>query len=508
MRADDGGSAATAAGVTRLAADFNALLSISTALNSLRSVEAVQHQVLSAALDVAPADRAALLLLDDDNQFASALALSREPRQECAIDIDQSVVARVAAEKVAILSNDAREGAGSPAGGGVRRKIHSLIAIPVEMFGRVLGILYLDGVDLGARFDEELLQFLAAAGSIAAVAIENARHWESLEGENKRLSAEIQIEHSMVGDSPPIRDVYRFIAKVAASDSTVLVHGESGTGKELVARAIHANSHRRNKPFMAINCAAITETLLESELFGHEKGSFTGAVMQKKGKLEVAEGGTVFLDEIGELAPTLQAKLLRVLQEREFERVGGTKTVKLNVRLVAATNADLHENVKKNLFRADLYHRLNVVSVRMPTLRERRDDISVLALHFAAKYAALAKRTISGISAAARAGLLNYDWPGNVRELENAIEHAVVLGSTSTIRPEDLPEKIFEKSGPPEAEITRYHEGVLDAKKQIILKALDQAGGSYTDAARIMGVHANYLHRLVRNLGLKAAASE
>jgi Nif-specific regulatory protein len=283
----------------------------------------------------------------------------------------------------------------------------------------------------------------------------------------------------------------------------VLISGESGTGKELVARAIHRNSGRANKPCVAINCAALADTLLESELFGHEKGAFTGAVVQKKGKLEVAEGGTVFLDEIGELAPLLQAKLLRVLQEREFERVGGTRTIKLDVRLITATNRDLEEEVKAGRFREDLYYRLNVVSLRMPSLKDRRSDISLLASYFAAKFAKRSNRAILGISPQARACLMNYDWPGNVRELENAIERAVVLGSTELILPEDLPESILEKAEPAAISINAFHDAVRENKKQLIANAIEQAHGSYTEAARLLGLHPNYLHRLVRNLNLR-----
>ncbi len=281
-----------------------------------------------------------------------------------------------------------------------------------------------------ARFDENHLQLLTAIGSIAAAALDNARRMEALEQENRRLQDEISLEHNMVGDSPRMRDVYQFIARVAPRDITVLIFGESGTGKELVARAIHRTSSRANKPCVAINCAALAENLLESELFGHEKGAFTGAIAQKKGKLEIAEGGTVFLDEIGELAPLLQAKLLRVLQEREFERVGGTRTIKLDVRLITATNRDLEEEVKKGRFREDLFYRLNVVSLRMPALRERREDIPLLASYFAAKFSQRSNRPVLGVSPHARTCLTNYDWPGNVRELENAIERAVVLGSS------------------------------------------------------------------------------
>jgi Nif-specific regulatory protein len=282
-----------------------------------------------------------------------------------------------------------------------------------------------------------------------------------------------------------------------------LIDGESGTGKELAARAIHLNSPRAEKAFVAVNCAALTESLLESELFGHEKGAFTGAVALKKGKLEVADGGTVFLDEVGEMPPPLQAKLLRVLQEREFERVGGTRTIKVDIRLLAATNRDLEEAIKGGEFRQDLYYRLNVVSVKMPPLRERREDIPLLASYFAAKYSKKCKPYAMGVSAAARQLLVHYDWPGNVRELENAIERAVVLGSTDLILPEDLPEAVLETEAPSSVTVTRYHEAVAEAKKQLILKAVEQAKGNFTEAAKLLGVHPNYLHRLISNMNLR-----
>jgi Nif-specific regulatory protein len=290
---------------------------------------------------------------------------------------------------------------------------------------------------------------------------------------------------------------------VAKGDSTVLIRGESGTGKELVARSIHANSSRPDKPFVAINCAAIPETLLESELFGHEKGAFTGAVGTKKGKFETAEDGTLFLDEIGEMTPLLQAKLLRVLQQREFERLGGTRLLQFNARVVAATNKNLEQAIKAGEFRQDLYYRLNVVSVALPPLREHREDIPLLAMHFAHKYSAKAKRGFKGMTEEARSLLLKYSWPGNVRELENAIEHAIVMGLTDEILPEDLPNALLEEQSAG-MDAARYHSVLNETKKRLVLTALDEAKGSPVEAARLLGIHPKYLHRLIRNLDLKS----
>ena len=302
--------------------------------------------------------------------------------------------------------------------------------------------------------------------------------------------------------------VYDLVARVARADVTALIVGETGTGKELVARAIHLNSARAKRPFVAINCAALTETLLETELFGHERGAFTHAVAQKKGKLEVANGGTVFLDEIGELATGLQSKLLRVLQEREFERVGGTQSIKIDVRIISATNRILADEVAARRFREDLYHRLNVVAIPVPPLRERRDDIPGLANYFVERIARKLNRPVRGISAAALTHLKQHDWPGNVRELENVVERAVVLGVSDQILLEDLPEWLVEDGASAGSDLSRLHDAVRDTKIRLICDAFRRAGRSYTDAARILGVHPNYLHRLIRNLGIKAKLEE
>jgi Nif-specific regulatory protein len=320
------------------------------------------------------------------------------------------------------------------------------MCVPLVMFDRKLGVLYLDSTNSRDKFKKDHLQLVTAIAGIAAVAIENARHFEWLENEKERLLADVNIEHNMVGESGAMQRVYQFISKIAPTDATVLIGGESGTGKELAARAIHRNSKRAQKSFIAVNCAALSESLLESELFGHERGAFTGAIAQKKGRFEIADGGTVFLDEIGELTPPLQVKLLRVLQEREFERVGGTLTIKVDLRVIAATNKNLENAMVAGEFRHDLYYRLNVVALEMPPLRERREDIMLLANYFVEKYGARCNRKLRGISPEARERLLAYDWPGNVRELENTIERAVVLGTTEWILPPDFSNVRFEQS--------------------------------------------------------------
>jgi transcriptional regulator with GAF, ATPase, and Fis domain len=308
----------------------------------------------------------------------------------------------------------------------------------------------------------------------------------------------------MVGESACMKELSRLLARVAPTDSTVLLCGESGTGKEVAARAIHRNSRRSRRPFVPINCAVLSETLIESDLFGHERGSFTGAVERKTGKIEAAEGGTLFLDEVGELPVATQAKLLRVLQEREYERVGGTRPLKADVRVVAATNRDLEKAMREGTFREDLFYRLNVIRLILPPLRERREDVSLLASHFAALYSRRLGRRIAGFTPEARACMQRYGWPGNVRELANAVERALVLGEGELVRPEDLPETVLEagpvaSAGP----VGNYHESVNAFKRRLILDALAQADGNVTKAAERLDLNPTYLHRLMRNLELK-----
>jgi Nif-specific regulatory protein len=492
-----------------MARDLSALMKVSTTINAIRGVEELQQTLLELLFEVVPAERGAILLTDpgpegDALEFASVFGLDRQRGQDESIKVSRSVTKWVLQHGESLLINNQTESKDfESADSLIADRPGSILCVPLIMLERALGVIYLDTKEPDAVFDKDHLQLVSAISAITAVAIENARHIEWLVSENQRLIADFNIEHNMVGESQAMRNVLQFVSKVAPTDSTVLLSGESGTGKELVARAIHQNSKRSDRPFMAVNCAALAESLLESELFGHEKGAFTGALALKKGRLEIADGGTVFLDEIGELSLALQVKLLRVLQERNFERVGGTRTIKVDIRLITATNKNLEDAVAAGTFRQDLYYRLNVVGLEMPPLRERQEDIPLLANYFAAKYGEKCNRRITGISAEAQARLHGYDWPGNVRELENAIERAVVLGSTDRILLEDLPESILESEPAATTPGTKYHEAVAQTKKQIILNAMQQAKGSYTDAAKLLGVHPNYLHRLIRNLNLK-----
>jgi Nif-specific regulatory protein len=485
----------------RLSRNLSALLRISAAIGTIRDVQSVQWALLGMIFDVIPAERGAVILVKDSSlEILSHVAWDRAAGPDQPVHVSQALLRKVIEERVFLLE------AGSAANASQQVHAASVLCVPLVAAHSPIGIIYLESTNPSTPFTEDDLQLASAIAGLAAIAIENARQFESLGIENQQLRAQASLEHDMVGRSSRMREVYQFIERVAPSDATVLICGESGTGKELAARAIHNNSNRKSHPFVALNCAAISETLLESELFGHEKGAFTSAIAQKKGMIEVAEGGSLFLDEIGELSPILQAKLLRVLQEREFTRVGGTRSIKINVRFLAATNKDLQRAVKEEKFRTDLFHRLNVISLVLPPLREHAEDIPVLAEYFAARYAKRCNRMLRGISPAARASLQGYTWPGNVRELENAMERAVVIGSSDMILPEDLPEPLLETSSPGSGETpTKYHDAIRNLKKQLIMGALDQADGSFTQAAKILGVHANYLHRLINNLDLRLA---
>jgi len=312
----------------------------------------------------------------------------------------------------------------------------------------------------------------------------------------QRLEGHYRFEN-IVSKSAKMQRLIELIKVVGKSNATVLITGESGTGKELVARAIHSQSHRHHKSFVAVTCAALPESLLETELFGHQKGSFTGALAQKKGKFEFANGGTLFLDEVGEMSANIQVHLLRVLEEKEFTRVGGNEPIRVDVRVISATNKDLRKAIEKQEFREDLYYRLNVVNIELPPLRERKEDIPLLAEHFLNKFASENRKEVTGFSSDATELLLGYDWPGNVRELENAIERAVILAKDSLITIADLPQKSVSS-----AYSTSPRRNLKEVEKDHILNILRETGKNYSEAARILGITRMTLYKKVKEYGL------
>jgi two-component system, NtrC family, response regulator HydG len=466
--------------------DLATLLRAAAALSSIRGLAQFDAAIAGLVMDAVPACRVALSGAPGEPPVVrsawSAPGATVEP-----LPVDVALLERAARERAALVVEiDGRHAA----------------AAPLMAFGRAVGSIWLEA-PAGSSFDESHMRLLLVVAALAAVAREQWGEAERLLDRNEQLRSEINLEHNMVGTSRLMRALFERIARVARTDSTILLRGESGTGKELVARAAHRNSSRADRPFIAINCAALTETLLESELFGHEKGAFTGAIGLKKGKMELADGGTLFLDEIGELPLSLQAKLLRALQEREFERVGGTRPVRVDFRLIAATNSDLEGAVRAGGFRQDLYYRLNVVSLVLPPLRERREDIPLLAEYFVRKHAPRSGRRVDAVEPEALSRLSRHDWPGNVRELENAIEQALALGVSDCITAEDLPANLLAQPSTRQPSSLNYHETVEGTKRDLILRAFEEAEQNHSAAARLLGVHPNYLHRLVRNFDLR-----
>jgi Nif-specific regulatory protein len=381
---------------------------------------------------------------------------------------------------------------------GERKNLHkqdrTFICVPVVINRKAVGSL---GVDLHFKSDRDYdreLHFLQVVASMIAQAINISHLVESekdrLRDENEHLRGELRERYdfsNIIGHSSRMRQVYEQVTQVAPANTSVLIRGESGTGKELIAHAIHYNSVRAKRPFVKVSCAALPETLIEAELFGHEKGAFTGADARKKGRFELADGGTLFLDEIGDLSLTTQVKLLRVLQEREFDRLGGTTTIKANVRLITATNRDLETAIADGSFREDLYYRLNVFSIFVPPLRERRDDVLLLADYFSEKYARENHKPIKRISTPAIDMLASYHWPGNVRELENAIERAVLVCEGQVIHGYHLPPTLQTAEASGTMARVSLSEAVDSFERDMLMDALKTARGNRARAAKLLG---------------------
>jgi Nif-specific regulatory protein len=386
---------------------------------------------------------------------------------------------------------------------------HTLLAVPILLHRRCIGTLSVEVQFRPERDVDRLLKFLRVVASMISQAVRIHRlldtERQKLVTENAQLRQELQQRNplfNLVGASGPMRQLYESVARVAASSTTVLIRGESGTGKELVAQAIHYHSPRAKKPFIKVNCAALPETLVESELFGYERGAFTGAAQRKKGRFELANGGTLFLDEIGELSPATQVKLLRVLQEREFERVGGTESVPVDVRVITATNRDLETALADSTFREDLYYRLNVFPIFIPPLRSRRADVLPLADHFIEKYAREHGKNIRRISTPAIDLLSSYHWPGNVRELENTIERAVLLADGEVIHGYHLPPTLQTADATGTVVRTSLDEAVEAFERSLIEDALKTARGNRSQAARLLGTTQRVISYKVRKYGI------
>jgi DNA-binding NtrC family response regulator len=458
------------------------------------------------AADTARPIRPTILVVDDDHGLRESFRLILEdefevldvPDGQQALDIVRSCQVDLVLLDIRLPGMDGLEVLERIKG--MDEQLDVILITAVKTVRTAVSAMKLGALDyLTKPFDEDEVLAL----------IRRALEKRALEREVAFLRSELarrEDTYEMVGQSPEMRKLDALVGQVARTTATVLITGESGTGKELLARAIHRQGPRRERPFVAVNPAAIADTLMESELFGHERGAFTGAYQRKLGRFELAQGGTLFLDEIGSLKPEMQAKLLRVLQEREMERVGGTHTVKLDVRIIAATNADLRQAVAAQTFREDLFYRLNVVRVSMPPLRARRDDIGLLADHFIRRYRQQFGKPVSGLAPEALAALSEYSWPGNVRELQNVIERCVALADGPLIRLSDLPLEFMI----PDARASANAAGALDLEEahdhfeqQIVRRVLDRVDWNQSEAARLLGMHRNTLKVKMARWGLK-----
>ena len=491
-------------GTPRIQRDLHALVRIGTIVTGIRTRDALERELVDAAFEALDAAEAMLLRIEPGTADRRVVA-RRAADPDVETPLSRTAIEHAVSTGEAILAHGPMTtGPLRDAPSVASADLSSLLAVPMMGdAGVVEAVLYLVTHDPRGAFDQLHLELLTALAGIGSVALRNVSRLESLQAEADAMKRELGISHEMIGTSPAMQAVYEFIKKVAPSDTTVLIQGETGTGKELAARALHTNSRRADRPFVAINCAALAETLLESELFGHERGAFTGAVMTKRGKLEVADHGTLFLDEVGELSAATQSKLLRFLQEREFERLGGTRQLKVDIRVVSATNRDLEREVAEGRFRRDLLYRLNVVTLEMPPLRSRRQDVPLIAAHVATGVASRLGRRLVTWSPAVAKCLAAYDWPGNVRELQNAVERAIVLSDGPEIVLDDLPEALIDKSAASESVGSTFHAAIAEAKRRVVRAALAETGGKVTEAARSLGLHPNYLSRLVGILNLR-----
>ncbi|HEY3296178.1 MAG TPA: sigma 54-interacting transcriptional regulator [bacterium] len=472
---------------------LHALYEISQVLNSIPDIDRLLERVMDIALQAVDAERGFLVLQESDSgKLTVRTARNIAPESALSIaDISHSIVQEVIDSQRGVLTVDAQADprfAGSESV--IFKQIRAVMSVPFLLRGKILGAIYLDSKAKRSGFTDDSLGFLKSFSNLAAIAIENARLMENLRDENYQLRTEVQRTYhfrEIIGSSQRMQNVFEILGKIIHSDISVLLEGESGTGKELVARALHYNGPRRDKPFIAQFCGNLSETLLESELFGHKRGSFTGAITDKKGLLEVANGGTFFLDEIADIPMSIQTKLLRVLQDGEFRRVGDTENRKANVRIVSATNKSLAREVEKGTFREDLFYRLNVITVSMPPLRERTGDIPLLVTHFLAKHANKNNDRVKKITNEAMRILETYHWPGNVRELENAVERAIVLAEDRDITPSEL---IIPRVAKPAGN----SKSLKEYERDLVLKTLEEMKGNKTHTAEALGVSLRWLH--------------
>jgi Nif-specific regulatory protein len=487
---------------------FETLIEINTEINSnYKDIKSLLTRIMNAAMKLTEGDASSLLLLTPDGErlnFEVAIGAKGEEVKKYSLRVGEGIAGWVVKNNTSIIVNDADS---DPRfSGEISNKIgyptNSILAVPMRSKDKCIGVIEILN-NANDRFDEDDLESLEIFSTQAAIAIQNARAYEEMSEEVFTLKDQILTDkgfHTFIGLSKTIAEKLEIVNKVAPTNSSVLLMGESGVGKELFAEQIHLRSHRKDMPFIRVNCAAIPENLLESELFGHVKGAFTGAQTERKGRFELADQGTIFLDEIGDLPIQLQNKLLRVIQHKTFEKVGSDQSVTVDVRIIAATNKDIEKEVQEGKFRADLFYRLNVLPIYIPPLRERKDDIPPLADFFLNKFKREVKKQVLGFSDNAIELLVNYSWPGNVRELENAVERAVVISQTEYIEPDSLILNVFPHNSEEEFINKNLKDAVNCFKKIFITKTLNNNGWKQTKTARLLGIQRTYLSRLIKEL--------
>jgi Nif-specific regulatory protein len=483
--------------------NFQALYEIARTLNAILEPQQLLDHVLSIAVRHLSAERGFVLLADSRSEEGYSVAAtqnfgSQQKSNEFAAS--SSVVKCVLTNGEPVLTFDAQaDGRFDASTSIVAQNILSIACVPLRNGERITGAVYLDSAKSRKAFTEDSVKFLTVFGNLAAIAIENAQRYSTLLGENERLRSTIGAAlqfPAIIGESPKWRQVLEIVQRVLDVDASVFLTGESGTGKELVARAIHEHGSRKGMPFVAINCSAIPEQLLESELFGHTKGSFTGATADKRGLVEMADGGTLFLDEVVELPVLLQSKILRLLQEKEYRRVGDTVNRSADIRVIAATNRNPQESIKAGMLREDLFFRLNVIGIHLPPLRERKDDIPLLARHFLTRAAEMYHRPVKDIHPDAMKVLLLNAWKGNVREFQNVIERAVVLSKGTQLTQEEL---IFNPADQQSLQQTAVT--LEEFERQIIEATLAEMGGNKTRTAERLGVSLRWLQYRLKEWG-------
>jgi Nif-specific regulatory protein len=508
--------------------ELQALYEISQALCSIHDLDQLLEFAMGRVVALMEVEGSSIILFDEGTQelyFKVANHIQpgvgqrlREVRFPAHVGIAGEVFRKGVSVLVPDVAQNSRFYPGVDAQTGITTK--SLLASALKAKDRTLGVV--EAINKRHRpFSQEDLRLLEALANPLAVAIENARLIQELRTARERLRAEnhylretigqaVRAE-TIVGESPRMREVYQAFEPILNTSVTVLITGESGTGKELLARVIHAKGPRAKAPFIAVNCSAIPETLLEAELFGYEKGAFTGATRRKPGRFELASGGTLFLDEIGDTSPPIQAKLLRVLQDQKFERLGGIETIVTNARVIVATHRNLETLLREGKFREDLFYRLNVYPIALPPLRERREDLLPLALHFLKKFSSELRKEVAGLSKEAGDLLSQYEWPGNVRELENVIERAVIVCRGDVVTAEDLPVSLRErgKAEPAKRDALAFPPAgiaLAPMEKRLIVQALEQAGYNKSKAAKLLGLSRTQLRTRLRNHGLQSGA--